>query len=262
MRLAVRAAGTYELQDDSFVSLMVEPPLDSSGHHVIEADFETSTVRSSIQTEDLYGNTQRHIIAPRGRFSFEYNATIEVTPNKPLPPEIAEDSPLELSPDSLIYTLPSRYCESDLLARMALTEFGTRSEGDSRVLRVTEWVRSHLQYRYQTTGPTTSARDTAIERIGVCRDFAHLLIAFLRALDIPARYASGYALDLEPPDFHGYVQVYLGGTWHNLDATIDSLRPALVTIAVGRDAADVAIATLSSQHQVIEQSVEIWKTHE
>ena len=93
--------------------------------------------------------------------------------------------------------------------------------------------------------------------MGVCRDFAHLLIAFCRALVIPARYVSGYALGLDPPDFHGFAQVYLGGTWHNVDATFDGVRPALIPIAIGRDAADVAMATTWVPHILISQSVEV-----
>lgn len=103
----------------------------------------------------------------------------------------------------------------------------------------------------------TSAFDTATERIGVCRDFAHLVISFCRALDIPARYASGYALGLDPPDFHGFVQVYLSGAWHNIDATIEGVRPALIPIAVGRDAADVAMTTSWRLTTLLEQSVEV-----
>ncbi len=108
----------------------------------------------------------------------------------------------------------------------------------------------------------TSAFDTATERVGVCRDFAHLVIAFCRALVIPARYVSGYALGLEPPDFHGYVQVYLGGTWHNVDATFDGVRPALIPIAIGRDAADVAMATTWVPHVLLHQSVEVREAEE
>ena len=114
-----------------------------------------------------------------------------------------------------------------------------------------------MEYRYGTTDAMTSAYDTATERSGVCRDFAHLVIAFCRALGIPARYLSGYALDLEPPDFHGYVQVYLGGAWHNVDATFEGLRPALVPIACGRDAVDVAMTTLWGANRLIEQTVEV-----
>ena len=157
----------------------------------------------------------------------------------------------------MIYALPSRYCQSDLLTRMAHDEFRHVRRGGERVLAIAEWVRRHVEYRYGTTDAMTSAFDTATERVGVCRDFAHLVIAFCRALNIPARYASGYALGLEPPDFHGFVQVYLGGAWHNVDATIEGVRPALIPIAVGRDAADVAMTTSWVPNTLTEQSVEV-----
>jgi transglutaminase-like putative cysteine protease len=157
----------------------------------------------------------------------------------------------------MVYTLPSRFCQSDLLARMALDEFGHLPHGGARVLAIAEWVRRHVQYRYGTTDAMTSAFDTATERVGVCRDFAHLVIAFCRALVIPARYVSGYALGLDPPDFHGFAQVYLGGTWHNVDATYQGVRPALIPIAIGRDAADVAMATSWVPHILISQTVEV-----
>jgi transglutaminase-like putative cysteine protease len=142
---------------------------------------------------------------------------------------------------------------------MARSEFGNLRPGGGRVLSIAEWVRRHVEYRYGTTDARTSAYDTATERSGVCRDFAHLLIAFCRALGVPARYVSGYALELDPPDFHGWVQVYLDGGWHNVDATYEGVRPALVPIAVGRDAADVAIATLWGIGKLREQTVEVQK---
>ncbi len=147
--------------------------------------------------------------------------------------------------------------ESDLLARIAIDEFGGLPPGGDRVRAIAAWVRQHVEYRYGTTDATTSAYDTATERIGVCRDFAHLVIAFCRGLGIPARYVSGYALGLESPDFDGYAQVYLGGAWHNLDATSAEERPALIPIAYGRDAADVAMSTLWCRSNMVEQSVEV-----
>jgi transglutaminase-like putative cysteine protease len=138
---------------------------------------------------------------------------------------------------------------------MAQLEFGHLRLGGVRVHAVTQRVRQHVEYRYGTTDSRTSAFDTATERVGVCRDFAHLVIAFCRGLDIPARYVSGYALGFDTPDFHGYVQVYRGGLWHNLDATSESPLPALIPIAVGRDAADVPMTTLWGPHTLIEQNV-------
>ncbi|MEW4567720.1 transglutaminase family protein [Tautonia sp. JC769] len=257
MRLAVRVAATYELQDESFGCLMVEPALGGERHRVVEERLTTSPIRLCELGRDFYGNPRRQFVAPKGRFAFEFSATVEVEPNAEIPADAVEHPPQELPPEVLIYTLPSRYCESDVLSRMAQSEFGGLAPGAGQVRAIADWVREHVEYRYGTTGPTTSARATAIDRVGVCRDFAHLVIAFCRSLEIPARYVSGYALELEPPDFHGYVQVFMGGAWHAVDATFAGLRPALVPIAVGRDAADVAMMTLWTPHEVVEQSVEV-----
>jgi transglutaminase-like putative cysteine protease len=257
MILSVRAAATYELAAETSLWLMVEPALEGPGHRVLEEKLVTEPGVAGELRRDLYGNPVRHLIVPGGRFSFEFNARVEVEPNPAVPAGAIEYRPRDLPPEATVYTLPSRYCQSDLLARMANDEFGGLAPGGGRVLAIAEWVRRHVEYRHGTTDAMTSAYDTATERIGVCRDFAHLAIAFCRALGIPARYLSGYALGLEPPDFHGYAQAYLGGTWHNVDATFEGVRPALVPIATGRDAADVAIATLWGKNKLVEQAVEV-----
>ena len=257
MLLSVRAAATYELAAESFMYLMVEPPLVGPSHRV-EHERARDHAHALLRAE---ARPLRQPSAPacrrRGTFTFEFTATIEAAPNVPLTPEATEQLPQQLPPEVMIYTLPSRYCQSDLLARMARLEFGHVPPGGSRVLAISQWVRQHVDYVYGTTDSRTSAFDTATERVGVCRDFAHLVIAFCRGLDIPARYASGYALGLEPQDFHGFAQVYLGGAWHNVDATSEALRPALVPIAVGRDAADVAMTTIWGMSTILEQTVQV-----
>lgn len=257
MLLTVKASATYECSVETFLCLMVEPPLLGPKHRVLEEKLLTSPTVFCDLRADLYGNPRRHVIAPEGRFSFSFEATVEVEPNVALPSVSFEHPPQEIPGEAMVYTLPSRFCESDLLARMALDEFGHLPHGGARVLAIAEWVRRHVQYRYGTTDSLTSAFDTATERVGVCRDFAHLVIAFCRALVIPARYVSGYALGLDPPDFHGFAQVYLGGAWHNVDATFEGVRPALIPIAVGRDASDVAMATTWVPHVLLAQSVEV-----
>jgi transglutaminase-like putative cysteine protease len=257
MLLTVKASAAYELSVETFLCLMVEPPLKGPSHRVQHERLSTTPTIFCDLRSDLYGNPRRHVIAPEGRFSFTFEATIEVEPNVALPPGAVEHAAQEIPGEAMIYTFPSRFCQSDLLARMALDEFGHVPHGGVRVLAIAEWVRRHVQYRYGTTDALTSAFDTATERVGVCRDFAHLVIAFCRALVIPARYVSGYALGLEPPDFHGFAQVYLGGTWYNVDSTFDGVRPALIPIAIGRDAADVAMATTWVPHVLLAQSVEV-----
>ncbi len=146
----------------------------------------TTPMVASECRQDFYGNTVRLMALPQGQFRFEFNAKVEVEPNTGVPPLAVEHSPQELPADAAIYTLPSRYCQSDLLARMAIDEFGGMTPGGDRVRAIAAWVRQHVEYRYGTTDAMTSAYDTATERIGVCRDFAHLVIAFCRGLDIPA----------------------------------------------------------------------------
>ena len=257
MRLSIRSTATYELAAETFATLMIEPSLEGPAHRVERERLVTSPTSLSELNRDLYGNPRRHLVAPSGRFHFEFAATVDAEPNRAVPRDAIQHPPQEIPTEAMVYTLPSRYCQSDLLARMARGEFGRHPTGGERVHAIADWVRHHVEYRYGTTDSLTSAFDTATERIGVCRDFAHLVIAFCRALDIPARYVSGYALGLDPPDFHGFAQAYLGGTWHNLDATFEGIRPALVPIAFGRDAADVPMLTFWGKVRFVEQVVQV-----
>jgi transglutaminase-like putative cysteine protease len=259
MILQIRSRASYDLPADAFILLMIEPPLKGDCHQMLDESLVTTPTPSTQLWNDIYGNPQRRFQAPAGPFSFEFSARVEVQPNSALPDDSIELAPSEIPAECMIYTVPSRYCQSDRLTRLALSEFGLMTPGGIRVNTIANWIRQRVEYRYGTTDSMTDAFDTATSRVGVCRDFAHLLISFCRALGIPARYVSGYCLELEPPDFHAYVQVYLSGEWHNVDATFEGVRPALVPIAVGRDAADVAITTLFGGNKLLEQSVEVQK---
>ena len=236
---------------------MVEPPIDGARHHVQNAALSTSNILQTSLRNDIYGNPVRHMTAPPGEFSFEYQAQIEAQTNTVLPPDAPELNPAEIPAECLIYTVPSRYCQSDKLQRLAQSEFGAMTPGGSRVGTIARWIRQRVEYKYGTTDAMTDAFDTATSRVGVCRDFAHLMISFCRALGVPARYVSGYCLELEPPDFHAWVQVYVGDAWYNIDATFDGVRPALVPIAIGRDAADVPMTTLFGNSELNSQTVEV-----
>lgn len=262
MLLTIRASGAYDLPDDTFVLLMVEPPLSGPAHQVRDERLVTTPTPFSELWNDAYGNPQRRLVAPQGPFNFDFQASVEAQNNAPVPPEAVQHAPHDLPADTMVFTLPSRYCQSDVLARIAFGEFGHILVGGKRVLAVADWVRTRVEYRYGTTDSMTSAYDTVTQRVGVCRDFAHLFIAFCRALGIPARYVSGYCLGLEPPDFHGYAQVYLSHAWHNVDATFAGVRTTLVPIAVGRDAADVAMTTLFGAGTLRELSVSVRATEQ
>jgi len=207
--------------------------------------------------QDFYGNPCRRLLMPKGDVRVEYTVTVTQPDARfPLLKPI-EDDALHLPTDALLYTLPSRYCQSDKLVAMASDMFGEVAPGFARVQTISNWINEHVTYQYGTSDSGTSAYDTATQRIGVCRDFAHLGIAFCRALNIPARYVSGYCLGLEPPDFHAYFQAWLDGRWVSFDATERQPRPALVQIAIGRDAADCAWTTFYGYGETKYLSVDI-----
>ena len=140
--------------------------------------------------------------------------------------------------------MASKYCEADLLFALACREFGRLAPGYRRVQSVCQWIRDNIAYQIGTSSPLTTARDVLANRAGVCRDFAHLAVAFCRALNIPARFVTGYARYADPPpDFHAVFEAYLGDRWYLFDPTRLSPLDEIVRIGTGRDAAEVAFAT-------------------
>lgn len=199
--------------------------------------------------------------ADPGLFTLNYSATLELDFWQGEPASLVEVSPLRVPGDVLPYLVPSRYCESDRLMSMAYAEFGHLPPGHSRVQAICAWVGQHVQFQSNSSHSGTSALDTVVDRTGVCRDFAHLMVALCRALSIPARMASGmdYGADpaLGPLDFHAYVEVYLAdvgegtapgaGRWVLFDPAHTAIPMAFVRFGTGRDAADIAFATLYGQ---------------
>ncbi len=150
----------------------------------------------------------------------------------------------ELSGATIPYLFPSRYCQSDRLSRLAWDLFGAIENPHAKVVAIADWIHDNVEYLRGSTDSMTSAFDTVTQRTGVCRDFSHLGIALCRALNIPARYFSGYAYRLEPPDFHACFECYIGGSWVVYDATQLAHLNGLVRIGTGRDAADAAVASI------------------
>lgn len=158
--------------------------------------------------------------------------------------DIAEMPVAQTDATVLPFLYPSRYCQSDKLYRLANNMFGHIENPFEKVHTLTKWINENVQYLSGSTNSQTSAFDTFTERAGVCRDFAHLGIAFCRALTIPARYFTGYAYKLKPADFHACFEAYIGTDWVLFDATGLAPLNGLVKIASGRDAADTAIANI------------------
>ena len=190
------------------------------------------------------GNRVVRLQAKVGDFSLQYQATVTLEPEVDDPPTIMEAEHPELPSEVLPYLNPSRYCESDRLLRLTGKEFGEIAPGYSRVAAICDWTHTRLDYVAGSTDARSSACDVLVQRAGVCRDFAHVALTLCRALSIPARYVSGYAVGLTPPDFHGFFEAYLGTRWYLFDATRMAPRDGLVRIGTGRDAADAAFATV------------------
>ncbi len=154
------------------------------------------------------------------------------------------DGPGDLSPEAIPFLFPSRYCESDRLRQEAMEFFGHLTTPYAIASGVSDWVHDNITYVSGSSGESSSAMDTLHDRQGVCRDFAHLAIAFCRSMSVPARYATCYAYQLNPPDFHACFEVFIDGWWYVFDPTRLAPLNGLVRIATGRDAADAAVCTI------------------
>jgi transglutaminase-like putative cysteine protease len=202
------------------------------------------------------GNRLLRLNAGPGEITISYQATAELHGEEVDSTDVEEVDYENLPAEVLAYLNPSRYCESDKLFRFAAEEFGGLLRGYSRVTAICNWTFDHVTYTPGSTGPTTTACDVLLQRTGVCRDYAHVAISLCRALGIPARYVSGYAVDLQPPDFHGFFEAYLDGRWFLFDATRLAPVGGFVRIGTGRDASDVAFATLRGDAQ--NTGMEVW----
>ncbi len=217
-------------------------------------------------TEPTLENRFVRIRANPGSLKVSYRATVGLEYAVSDPALIRESPIAELPMEAIPFIFPSRYCQSDLLMRMAQREFGALSPGYSRVEAICRWIREHVEYQIGSSNHNTSAADVVVQRAGVCRDFAHLAIALCRALNIPARFIASYAnFPDPPPDFHAMFEAFLGGRWYLFDPTGLAPRNQVTRIGTGRDATDVAFATifgtaqmtrLSPKVRILEQSVE------
>ncbi len=202
------------------------------------------------QYRDGFGNVCRRVLAPPGRLRIATDALIS---DSGRPDERIYDAGHhaveELPDEHLVFLLGSRYCETDLLSETAWQLFGSTQPGFGRVQAICDFVHAHIWFDYQHARSTRTALGAFNDRTGVCRDYAHLAIAFCRCMNIPARYCTGYLSDagMAPPyppgDFAAWFEAWIGGRWHVFDPRNNMPRIGRILMARGRDAADVAIAT-------------------
>lgn len=211
---------------------------------------------------DSFGNHCHRIVAPVGRSRFTTDAVIG---DSGLPDECGaagQDTVEDLPENTLLFLLGSRYCETDLLSATAWQLFSGTTPGHARVQSICDFVHKHITFDYQQARATRSANEAFHERVGVCRDYAHLAIAFCRCMNIPARYCTGYLSDIgtlppyPPGDFAAWFEAWIGGRWCLFDPRNNVPRVGRVLMARGRDASDVAIATTFGPNSL--QSFRVW----
>ena len=179
-----------------------------------------------------------------GTVTINYRATVDNNYEVKNPDDLFETPVSRLDPEILPFLFPSRYCQCDKMGQLANERFGHIAHPYDKVRAVVDWIYNNVKYTVGSSNVETSAYDILDSQVGVCRDFAHLGIAFCRALDIPARYFTAYAYLLVPQDFHACFEAYLGGEWVLFDATKLVPINGLIKIATGRDAADASVANM------------------
>ena len=253
---------TYDLPMAAPLMFALEP-LERPGQRILQTYHSFEPTPETFSTyQDNYGNLIWRLLAPAGEFHLYHDLITEVPATlDPVYPELRKVPVQDLPSEVIVYTLPSRYCPSDLFIAEAWGLFGGVTDGWAQVQAICDWLYQNIEYR-AGSGSSTSALEAYQQRLAVCRDFAHLGVSFCRALSIPARYVGGYLPEIGvepdglPMDFHAWFEVYLGDSWHTFDARHNTPRTGRVLIASGRDAADVAFSTIYGATQLT--TMRVW----
>jgi transglutaminase-like putative cysteine protease len=250
MKIRVGCDLTYEFAAPTPMVLMLNVHPSRAADMLAPDPIRVVPMRPLSIYTDMFGNTCCRLIAPAGDLRIVADTVVA---DSGLPDAIAPDARqhavADLPHNGLMFLMASRYCETDRLSDIAWSHFGKTPEGWARVQAIVDFVHNHIEFDYMQARATRSAFDVYRERVGVCRDYAHLAVAFCRAMNIPARYCTGYLgdigvpLDPAPMDYSAWFEVYLGGRWYTFDARHNIPRIGRIVIARGRDAADVAIST-------------------
>jgi len=255
MNLLVQAALDYTFAEPCDVMLQLEAAA-LPAQRVSEVQLDISPTDHFARIPGHAAIGERIWLRLNGPFSLRYSAVVEVTRTLPDLAALSAIEPHELPGGSIEYLMPSRYCQSDLFGNFVEAEFGGLA-GGTLVVAIRDWIEANFSYVPGSSTSETTALDSYVRREGICRDYAHVLIALVRAAGMPARIASVYALGVIPPDFHAVAEVYLGGEWHLVDPTGMADPRAMAKIGVGRDAADVSFLMAYGNAELVAQSVAV-----
>lgn len=255
MELDVNVHLKYQLSGPTDLLLQIEIA-DLADQKLQSSTLDTSDVDHIARVTADEGLGERIWIRTDGEFRCDYTARVivdrpvlDISALHAVPPHL-------LPGDTVRYLMPSRYCPSDEFQSFVAAEFGDR-QGGARIAAIRDWINKAFSYVPGSSNAQTTALDTFVQRQGVCRDYAHVMIALARASTIPARFASVYAPGVTPPDFHAVAEVYLDGTWHLVDPTGMAPADTIARIGVGPDAAGVALLTAFGQATLMNQTVSV-----
>jgi transglutaminase-like putative cysteine protease len=263
MKIQVGYELIYECVQPTPMMLMLNIHF-SRASDIITPDHLTTTPSVPITAyRDSFGNWCSRIVAPQGSLRISASGVVRDSGATDIvAPAARQHAVQELPEEVLVFLLGSRYCETDRLSDIAWSLFGHLPAGWDLVQAVCDFVHNHIAFDYQQARPTRTAWEAYNERVGVCRDYAHLAVTFCRCLNIPARYCTGYLGDIGMPppygpmDFAGWFEVYLGNNWYTFDARNNIPRIGRVLIARGRDATDVAISNTFGRNTLT--SFKVW----
>jgi transglutaminase-like putative cysteine protease len=248
-RIRVGCDATFRLFVPTPAVLQMEPRPDGAPR-ILRHVWDTEPKTPLHEFVDVYGNVCYRATMPPGPFRVSYDAVVEVPGGRDDVVPDAVQVPVEQLPDEVLhFTLPSRYCLSDVMSDTAWDLFKSTPAGWGRVQAICDWVHENVRFKYGSSNPLTTALDVYQRRVGVCRDFAHLAITFCRAMNIPARYVFGYLPDIGVPppyekmDFAAWFEAYVDGQWRTFDPRNNTPRIGRIVIGRGRDALDVAMVT-------------------
>lgn len=259
MKLTISCQLDYEIEQNTPLILMLRPR-SGSGQWIVKEEYLLEPSVPVSEYTDLYGNLCQRLFTPQGSFTIKTSAIVEVADQIDVDFSANFVPVQELPDDSLIYLLPSRYCESDKMGNLVTTIVKDTQTGYEQVEAIRQWIYENIRYEYGYSNASTSAQNTSESRIGVCRDFSHLGVALCRSINIPARFVVGYLNELKPMDLHAWFEAYLGGRWYTFDATQTHPKGNRVVLAYGRDAADVALATQFGTMELVTMYVNVEPT--
>jgi transglutaminase-like putative cysteine protease len=249
---------TYDFTQPTPLILALNVHYSRASDVVVPDHMQCRPALSIASYRDGFGNWCNRLLAPTGRVVISANGVVTDSGEADPRNESARQIPVHLLPEeTLVFLLGSRYCETDRLSETAWKLFGQTPLGWPRVQAICDFVHRHIQFGYEHASATKTAWEVFNQPRGVCRDFAHLAVALCRALNIPARYCTGYLGDIgEPPpyapmDFAAWFEAYLDGVWYTFDPRNNVPRRGRILIARGRDAADVAIATTFGPSELV-----------